>query len=95
MAITWENVRDELKISTEDEVIVALEKDLIKTMIDIREKKGISQAQLAKMCNMKQPVIARLEKTAHSPQINSLLKILVPLGYTLKIEPLPKSGDIL
>ena len=39
---------------------------------------------------VKQPVIARMDKTVHSPQINSLLKIPVPLGYTLKIVPTAK-----
>lgn len=91
MARTWKDVRSELNISAEDEAIIALEKDLIKTMVKIREEKGLSQAQLADMCNVKQPVIARMETAVHSPQIDSLLKILTPLGYTLKIEPLAKS----
>lgn len=88
MAATWKTVRSELNISKEDEMIIALEEDLIRTMVKIREEQGLSQAQLAKMCNMKQPVIARMETAVHSPQIDSLLKVLVPLGYTLKIEPL-------
>lgn len=90
MARTWKEVRSELNISAEDEAIIALEKDLIKTMVKIREEKGLSQAQLAEMCNVKQPVIARMETAVHSPQIDSLLRILTPLGYTLKIEPLTK-----
>lgn len=87
---TWETVRDELNISPADEMIIALEKDLIREMVQIREQQGLSQAQLAKICHVKQPVIARMETAAHSPQIDSLLKILVPLGYTLTISPLPK-----
>jgi hypothetical protein len=31
-----------------------------------------------------------METAVHSPQVDSLLKILTPLGYTLKIEPLVK-----
>lgn len=91
MATTWKDVRSELDISTEDEAIIALEKDLIRTMVKIREEQGLSQAQLAEMCKVKQPVIARMEKAVHSPQIDSLLKILAPLGYTLKIEPLKRT----
>jgi transcriptional regulator with XRE-family HTH domain len=90
MATTWKEVRSELKISNEDEAIIELEKDLIRTMVKIREEQGLSQAQLAEKCNMKQSVIARMETAVHSPQIDSLLKILTPLGYTLKIEPLVK-----
>jgi transcriptional regulator with XRE-family HTH domain len=90
MATTWKEVRSELKISNEDEAIIELEKELIRTMVKIREEQGLSQAQLAEKCNMKQSVIARMETAVHSPQIDSLLKILTPLGYTLKIEPLVK-----
>lgn len=57
-------------------------------MVDIREEKGLTQSQLAEICNVKQPVIARLESSVHSPQIDSLLKILVPLSYTLQIVPI-------
>lgn len=71
-------------------LIVELEKDLIRTMVQIREEKGLTQSQLAEICNVKQPVIARMESSVHSPQIDSLLKILAPLGYTLQIVPIGK-----
>ena len=69
MAKTWETVRGELKIDDKDEAIVQIEKDLIRTMIKIREEQGLTQAQLAEKCNVTQPVIARMEKAVHSPQI--------------------------
>ncbi len=86
----WKKVREELSLTPEEENIIELEKDLIKTMVAIREKQGLSQAELADKCNVKQPVIARMEKAVHSPQIDSLLKVLVPLGYTLQIVPMDK-----
>ena len=85
---TWDEFRKELNISEEDEKIIAIEKEIIRAMVEIREEQGLSQSELAKKCNIKQPVIARMEKSVHSPQINSLLKILVKLGYTLQIVPL-------
>lgn len=89
---TWKEVREDLNLSSEDENIIELEKDLIKAMVKAmvkaREEKGLSQAQLAELCHVKQPVIARLESSIHSPQINSLLKVLVPLGYKLQIVPI-------
>ncbi len=88
----WKNVRKELNISPEDENVIELEKDLIRTMIKLREEQGFSQAELASKCNVKQPVISRMEKAVHSPQINSLLKVLVPLGYKLQIVPIKKNG---
>ena len=65
MAKTWETVRGELKIDDKDEAIVQIEKDLIRTMIKIREEQGLTQAQLAEKCNVTQPVIARMEKAVH------------------------------
>ena len=70
--------------------VIELEKELIRAMVKIREEEGLSQAQLAEKCHVKQPVIARMEKAVHSPQIDSLLKILTPLGYKLQIVPMEK-----
>ncbi len=83
----WKKFREELNISPEEESVIELEKELIRTMVQLREENGLSQAELAAKCNVKQPVIARMEKAVHSPQISSLLKILVPLGYKLQIVP--------
>lgn len=85
---TWELLRQEFEISEEEEQIIELEKNLIRALVEIREEKGYTQKQLAEVCGVKQPFISRMEKSAHSPQIDSILRILVPLGYTLKIVPL-------
>lgn len=85
---TWKEYRKELNISAEEESIIELEKELLRTLVQIREEQGLSQAELAKKCNVKQPVIARMEKAVHSPQVDSLLRLLVPLGYKLQIVPM-------
>lgn len=87
---TWKELKNDLSIDKENQNAIELEKDLIRTMVAIREEKGLTQSQLAEMCNVKQPVIARMEAFVHSPQIDSLLKILTPLGYTLQIVPMSK-----
>ena len=84
----WKEFREELELTPEEECVIELEKDLIRTMVQIREAQGLSQAELARKGNVKQPVIARMEKDVHSPQVDSLLKILVPLGYRLQIVPI-------
>jgi transcriptional regulator with XRE-family HTH domain len=88
MMSTWKELRNELNITPEEESIIQIEKELIKAMVKIREEQGMSQAEVAAKCNLKQPVIARMEKAVHSPQIDSILKVLVPLGYKLQIVPL-------
>lgn len=85
---SWKTLRHELNLTEEEERVIELEKKLIQTVVQIRTEKGLTQAQLAKMCDVKQPMIARMESSTHSPQIDSLLRILVPLGYTLQIVPL-------
>jgi len=85
MATTWKNYRKTLNITPEDEEMINLEISLIKAVIEAREKSGLTQKQLSELCGVKQPVIARLESAAHSPQVNSIIKILKPLGYKLAI----------
>lgn len=87
---TWKELKSDLSLSQEDLNAIELEKDLIRTMIQIREESGLTQSQLAEMCKVKQPVIARMESSIHSPQIDSLLRILTPMGYTLQIVPIAK-----
>ncbi|MCL2337218.1 MAG: helix-turn-helix domain-containing protein [Firmicutes bacterium] len=60
---------------------------LVGKLIEAREQKGISQKRLAEMSGLKQPAIARLESMQATPQIDTLFKILKPLGYTLAIVP--------
>ena len=88
--ITWKELKNDLSVNQENQNAIELEKELIRTMVAIREEKGLTQTQLAEICNVKQPVIARMESSVHSPQIDSLLKILTPLGYTLQIVPIGK-----
>ncbi len=85
---SWREFEKRLDISPEDEKLIEMEMELLRAMVAIREEKGLSQAELAKLCNVKQPVIARMEKSAHSPQLNSILKVLAPMGYTLQIVPI-------
>ena len=85
---TWDEVRKELELTEEDERIIEIEKSLIEEMIKIREEQGLSQAVLAEKCNVKQPSIARMEKNTHSPQVDSLLRVLISMGYTLQIVPI-------
>lgn len=61
---------------------------LIGELIKARQEKGISQKKLEELSGVKQPVIARMERGATSPQLDTILKVLAPLGKTLAIVPL-------
>lgn len=76
---------------TPDEIAESdLRAALISELIKARKEKGISQKKLEELSGVKQPVIARMEKGITSPQIDTILKILLPLGKTLAIVPLEK-----
>lgn len=67
---------------------IEFEVALIGKVIEAREKRGLSQKELADLAGLKQPAIARLESMKVSPQIDTLFRILQPLGYKLEIVPL-------
>jgi transcriptional regulator with XRE-family HTH domain len=87
MATNWKDFRATLNLTPEEEDIINIEKALINAVVEAREQRGLTQKQLSELCGIKQPVIARFESAVHSPQINSMIRILKPLGYTLEIVP--------
>lgn len=58
---------------------------LIGEFIKARQEKGFSQKKLEELSGVKQPVIARMEKGLTSPQLDTVLKVLAPLGKTLAV----------
>lgn len=84
---SWGEVRDEL--FTPEEIAESnLRVALIGELIKARQEKGITQKELEKMSGVKQPVIARMETGSTSPQLDTILKILAPLGKTLAVVPI-------
>ena len=83
----WEDVQAEL--FTPEEIVESnLRVALIGELIKARQEQGISQKRLEEMSGVKQPIIARMEKGYTNPQLDTLLKVLAPLGKTLAIVPL-------
>ena len=79
-------------VSEEDREIINLEVKLIGKMIEAREKQGLTQRDLAKISGVKQPAIAIIESLRSTPQLDTLLKVLIPLGYSLEIISLQKEN---
>ena len=84
---SWKDFRETLNLSASDEEAIRLEKELVLALVQAREEKGLTQKQLAEVCGIPQPVISRLEKSVHSPQVDTIIRILKPLGYTLAVVP--------
>lgn len=83
-----EMFQDDECVSPEERERINFQVSLIGKMIEAREKKGLSQRQLAELSGVRQPAIARMESMKSTPQVDTLLKILAPLGYTLSITPI-------
>ena len=58
---------------------------LLKSLSEIRREASFSQTRLGEAAGIRQSVISRIEGCEISPQINTLLKLLAPLGKTLAI----------
>ena len=67
------------------ERIVKLEYNLICDFIKLRGELGLTQKEMGEASNTVRETIAAIETRRNHPQINSLIKILEPFGYTLSI----------
>lgn len=89
MGHRWGDVEKEL--FTPEEIAASdLRVAIIGEVIKARNENGISQKKLEELSGVKQPIIARMEKGSTSPQLDTILKILMPLGKTLAVVPLDK-----
>lgn len=65
----------------------------IKDFIFFRKSNNLTQDLFAKYSNVSRTSIARIESGMHSPSVLSLLKMLGPIGYTIKIEKVEKNKN--
>ena len=57
----------------------------IKDFIRFRKENNLTQDLFSKYSGVSREKIARIEAGMHSPSIINLLKIIGPIGYTIKI----------
>jgi len=84
---TWGEVRKEI-LTPEERAASSLRVGLMVELTKARNEQGISQKKLESLSGVKQPIIARMEKGSTSPQLDTVLKVLAPLGKTLAVVPL-------
>jgi len=73
-------------MNIEDEkCLMDLEYQLICDFIRLRNELGITQQKMADESGVVREMIAVIENRRKHPQINTLIKILEPFGYTLSI----------
>lgn len=83
----WSDVEKEL--FTEEEIRESkLRVAIISELIKARQEKNISQRELEQLSGVKQPIISRMEAGETSPQLDTVLRVLAPLGKTLAVVPI-------
>lgn len=81
---TWKEIRAGIKSLNEnekDEIQHAVR--LITSLVEVRERMGLSQKEVAMRSGVRQPAIARMEKCGVMPRIDTLNKIANTLGLEL------------
>lgn len=86
---TWDDYKDHVKAvdpeSKKDIEEVENMASIVGMMIEQRNVLGISQRELAAMCGITQSSVARIESFKTMPNLDTLLKILRPLGLKLTV----------
>ena len=76
-----------------DENLLKLEEEFINDFIKLRKDKHLTQEELARRADVIRLTITRIENLVTSPQLDTLIKILEPIGYTVKIVPIKKKKN--
>lgn len=82
-----------MKSIQDEQRLMELEYNLICDFIKLRNELGLSQQKMAEECGVIREMIAIIENQKKHPQINTLIKILEPFGYTLSITKIKKGDD--
>ena len=86
---TWNDyknhIKDSSKANREEMENIENMAAIIATIIDHRNALGISQRELASMCGMPQSSVARIESYKTTPSLDTLLRIMRPLGLMLYV----------
>ena len=86
--IVWDEIPRKSRYNRNELIIYRCEEEIRSFIPEFRAEHCLTQRELAKKCEVNQSMVARLESPSPSTHILHLLSILVPLGYTLKIEKL-------
>ena len=83
----WAELKKEI-FTPEEIAEMDLKTSVIVDLITARQERGITQKELGELSGIKQSAIARLERGSVNPTIETLQKLLTPLGKKLAIIPM-------
>jgi len=89
---TWNEYKEHVRQTDPEAAAVIAEAEakasIISAMIEQRDALGLSQRDLAALCDMPQSTVARIEANKTNPTLDTLLLIMRNLGLTLSVKPL-------
>ena len=89
---TWEDYKNHVKaidpIAKADMENIEELSSIVSSLIAKRTELGISQRDLAAECGLPQSSIARIESFKTTPKLDTLLKLMRPLGLRLQVAPM-------
>ena len=85
-SIPWEKIQAEL-FTPEEIEMSRIRASIMFEVSQARKNKKMTQKELGEITGLTQPAIARLESGQAGATLETKMKVLIPLGYTLKVEP--------
>ncbi len=79
-----------MNIIKDEERVMELEYNLICDFVKLRNELALTQQEMGEASNTVRELIAAIETKRNHPQINTLIRILEPFGYTLSITKIKK-----
>ena len=76
----------EKEFTLEEKKYTKLRNSFLKDLYKLRKEKNLTQKDLEKMTAIKQSTIAKIEKGRINPRLNNILKLVIAMGKTIKIE---------
>lgn len=77
-----------------DERLKELEKEVIRQIVVARKSQHLSQRVVGERAGIIRETVAKIENNLNSPQINTLIRLLEPIGYTLGVVPLEQKEEV-
>ena len=75
-------------LSEEEIKVLEAKAKLLGEIIDARKELKLTQKNLEALSGVKQPMIAKIENGNVNPSLDSLLRVLVSMGKTIKVVPI-------
>lgn len=86
---TWNDYKDHVKtvdpVAGKDLEDIEEQTAIISAVIKKRTELGMSQRDLATICGIPQSSVARIEAHTTTPKLDTLIKIMRPLGLRLTV----------